>query len=179
MLFYNHSTQEMEAGELKVTQLWSACQACARLESQFAVLKNEEKRKHWLDTALTILCGNWDIAQSVKGLPWKCDDQSWIPCIHTQGSHSMSLQTLKRQRKEDSCCCWPASLNELGSSRFSVRSYLEKSGREGLRETPRVNFQFPYTSARVCTRTTTHIPYLWAHTREHRNNDDDNNRKIK
>lgn len=44
-LFYNHGTQEMEAGEFEVTQLWSACQACARLEAQFAVLKKEGKKK--------------------------------------------------------------------------------------------------------------------------------------
>lgn len=45
MLFYNHRTQEIEAGELEVTQLWSTCQACARLDAQFAVLKKEGKKK--------------------------------------------------------------------------------------------------------------------------------------
>lgn len=89
MLFYNQSTQEMVAGELEVIQLWSVCQACARLNAQFAAPKKERKRKHWLDIALTMLYGSWNTAPPVKGLPCKCDDQSWSPCIRTQGSQSM------------------------------------------------------------------------------------------
>lgn len=102
------------------------------------------------------------MAQSVKGLAYKSEDLSSIPSTYIRNSMAGCAcnPSIRKVEMDFWGGCWPASLSESVSSRFSERQCLKTKVKDGCELR-----LMPTSKLHMCT--CAHATRVCAHLREH------------